>query len=795
MDKNSEKINLLLLKLENLLLRQQGFESEINMLKEDVNSLRSSGSATIIYPEQISPEIIPQSNSKLIFPPKSSPPASVNKVEQPFIPINTKSNFKQNFNQSSFIKSDLEKFIGENLISKIGILILIIGVAIGAKYAIDKDILSPLTRIILGYLVGIGLMGFALKLKAKYENFSAVLLSGSIAIMYFLTYAAYDFYSLIPQELTFALMVIFTSFTVFAAVKYNQQVIAHIGLVGAYGVPFLLSDGSGNVAVLFTYITIINIGILILSFKKYWKPLFYLSFALAWLIFASWLFIDFKNDIHFKLALTFSIVFFLIFYSTNLAYKLHKNEVFGMTDVIILLLNSFIYYGIGFYILRGNKIGIEYLGLYTLINAIIHFLVSLIIFKRKLANKNLFYFILAMVITFITMAIPVQLSGNWVTIFWVIEATVLYYLGISKNINIYLKLSFPLIFLAVISLLQDWTVNNSEFNYFGDYTIITPFFNIVFLTGLIFIICFVFMLYMSRKNKNEINIDVFTTSLVRILKYAIPSILLAVTYYSFRLEIANIFRNLFETTKINSSGNLKSNYFEYNWDYKNLKIVTVLIYSLFFAALLTIINLNKIKSKELSISNALINTFAIVIFLLQGLFILSELRVLYITQNNPYFTSGNINVLIRYVAILFYGLLILTSYHLVKADFFKPKIKKAFYYLLFTSMLWILSSELLHWLQLKELSDGYKLGLSILWGSYSLFLIIIGLWKNKKYIRISAIVLFGITLIKLFLYDISSLDTISKTIVFVSLGLLLLIISFLYNKYKHLIIDEVKIEN
>ncbi|WP_205944086.1 DUF2339 domain-containing protein [Pedobacter sp. HDW13] len=67
--------------------------------------------------------------------------------------------------------------------------------------------------------------------------------------------------------------------------------------------------------------------------------------------------------------------------------------------------------------------------------------------------------------------------------------------------------------------------------------------------------------------------------------------------------------------------------------------------------------------------------------------------------------------------------------------------------------------------------------------------------KNKKHLRIGAMVLFGITLIKLFVYDIAYLSTISKTIVFVSLGILLLIISFLYNKYKHLIIDDVETKN
>ena len=67
---------------------------------------------------------------------------------------------------------------------------------------------------------------------------------------------------------------------------------------------------------------------------------------------------------------------------------------------------------------------------------------------------------------------------------------------------------------------------------------------------------------------------------------------------------------------------------------------------------------------------------------------------------------------------------------------------------------------------------------------YALILIGLGIWKGKKHLRIGAIALFTITLVKLFFYDISLLGTIAKTIVFVVLGILLLIISFLYNKYK-----------
>ena len=108
---------------------------------------------------------------------------------------------------------------------------------------------------------------------------------------------------------------------------------------------------------------------------------------------------------------------------------------------------------------------------------------------------------------------------------------------------------------------------------------------------------------------------------------------------------------------------------------------------------------------------------------------------------------------------------------------------------LYTALICVASSELINWMDLAGSAESYKLGLSILWGVYSLFLISLGIWKKKKYLRVGAITLFAVTLVKLFFYDLSDLDTISKTIVFLSLGTLLLIISFIYNKFKDIITD------
>jgi uncharacterized membrane protein len=85
-------------------------------------------------------------------------------------------------------------------------------------------------------------------------------------------------------------------------------------------------------------------------------------------------------------------------------------------------------------------------------------------------------------------------------------------------------------------------------------------------------------------------------------------------------------------------------------------------------------------------------------------------------------------------------------------------------------------------------SDSYSL--SILWGLYATFLIVIGIWKKRKHWRYSAIFLFGITLIKVFLYDLKTETEGARILVFISLGILLLAIAFLYQKFKHIIISD-----
>ena len=215
-DKNEQQE--LLEKLNLLLEKQSQFQQEIKNLERQITNLR------VTEPKKAFPyvEEQPEITTETIDAPKER---QVHKL------------LKESDNQTGKVKekkksafsNELEKFIGENLINKIGIAVLIIGVGIGVKYVIDNDLISPLVRIILGYVVGIGLAVFAVRTKAKYLNFSAVLFSGSMAIHYFITYAAYSYYQLFPETVAIILMVIITVLTVALALYYNQQVRLRFG--------------------------------------------------------------------------------------------------------------------------------------------------------------------------------------------------------------------------------------------------------------------------------------------------------------------------------------------------------------------------------------------------------------------------------------------------------------------------------------------------------------------------------------------------------------------------------------
>ena len=107
---------------------------------------------------------------------------------------------------------------------------------------------------------------------------------------------------------------------------------------------------------------------------------------------------------------------------------------------------------------------------------------------------------------------------------------------------------------------------------------------------------------------------------------------------------------------------------------------------------------------------------------------------------------------------------------------------------MYQMMYWITINNPENWAWWQNLY--YKAGLSILWGLCSFILMWIGMQGRDRTYRIMSLTLFTITLVKLFFYDIRKIPPGGKIAAFILLGVLLLTVSFMYQRLKKMIIDN-----
>lgn len=660
-------------------------------------------------------------------------------------------------NNASQVKSNYqslnwERLLGQNISTKIGIVIILIALALGFRYCIEHGLIGTQMRVLLAYLFSAGLLAVSLWFKKKYRGFSAILISGALAISYFATYVAYSYYHFFAVDIGFVLLLSISVIAVFFALNYNLQLIAHFGLVGAYVLPFLTNNGFDDVLSLFIYICIVNMAVVILALKKYWKALYYLSFFSSWILFSLWSFETLATTETINIALIFGSVFFVTFYAVSVAYKLLKNQTYNLTDVVILMTNAFIYYGLVFRLLVASPTHEAYIGLFALGNALIHAVVSISIYKLRLADRNLFYFIAGLALIFVTMAIALQFDGSIVTILWACEALLLFWIGRTRQTRFYERVSYPVMLLAFMSVMQDWyALTTTEALAFE------PFTNSSFFSSLFLIVVFIAINFFSYRNKMaEPPFKVLWVD--RVVSVFAPLFLILILYFTFRVEISTYYQHLYALSELKLPV-LDVNVFEQylNFNLIRFKRIWLLNYSLLFMILLSVLNMLSSKNQIHSKIILFVNSLLILNFLTVGLAQLTALRVQYLSHTIVFPVDSSF-IYIRYVCLfLLLSLLILSKRMSVllrgRADIWH--IKAVFELFFYAVLLWLSSSELIAWLELTAYSNNMNLAISILWGLYASILTVIGIWHRKKHLQWAAISLLVITVVKLFVYDLS----------------------------------------
>ncbi len=681
-----------------------------------------------------------------------------------------------------------EVFVGQKVFSYIGIGILVIGLALGAKVAIERDWFGELFQVVGGYSAAAILIILGLWLKKKYEGFSVVLVGGGLATAYFMTYASHSYFQYFGQLESFIIMVILTAVTVFTALKYNQELIAILGMVGAYGIPFLLDDGSGRVHIMFTYMAIINLGILAIAFVKYWRGLYYSAFGLTWLIFGSWFLVRYNADAHFHIAVVFMSIYYVTFYSAFLSHKLIQKEEFNAGDITLVLVNSILFFFIGYYILDSTAQGQEYLGLFALGNAVFHFIITLVFYMKKLADKGLFYIEAGMALLFVTIAIPIQFDGKWIPIFFTLEAVILFFIGRIQGIKVYEILSYPMTFIAFFSVCTSLIVDYRPYltktggeaidlNFLG---------NEIFLGAALACLGFALLSFLNRiKSKRPESPNGWQVT----MDYFLPIMAFALVYFTFFAEIAGYWTQQYNASIISTIstddwlGWMQETEVIGNKDLLRFRTISIMDYTLVFLGLLAGLNWAIWKNKNFGVILTSVSMFGIFLYAIIGTYAFTDLSESILGENawSQHFPleKGKL-YLYKYASLAVFVVFTIVQFTTSRALRLGETFSQWNAGLIHLCALIIISHEFLFVADLNGFSNSTKTALSVMWAAYAVVLMAIGITKQRGYLRISAFVIWGIVLTKLLLYDLTHLSLEVKTVVFIAIGVLLLIVSFLY---------------
>lgn len=176
---------------------------------------------------------------------------------------------------------------GQTWLNRLGIVLLLLGVALLFRYSIDMGWLTPGVRVGFGAAVGAVLTALGLRMDER-RRFGSVLLGGGIATFYITGWAAFNLYGLIGYPLAFAGMVAITAGAFGLALWRSQPPLAIVGAFGGLGTPLILGISLATPRGLALYTSAVLAWTVVPYLRRGWRSVLWTSMAFGWILLASY---------------------------------------------------------------------------------------------------------------------------------------------------------------------------------------------------------------------------------------------------------------------------------------------------------------------------------------------------------------------------------------------------------------------------------------------------------------------------------------------------------------------------
>jgi len=322
--------------------------------------------------------------------------------------------------------------LGGNTVVRVGILVLLIGVALLAKWAVDRELFPIEARLATAAAIGLALTGVGYRLRDARPGFATTLQGGGIAALYLVVFFAYRSYALVPAPLAFGLFVAIAIACGVLALVQDSQPLIFIGSVGGFLAPILASTGQDRHVVLFSYYLLLDLGVAAVAWSKAWRALNLLAFFSSYAVATAWGVLSYRPE-HFATTEPFLLAFLVLFTGValvnawrqppRLAGIVDGTLVFG-TPLVSLLAQG--------RLVEGKQLG---MALSTAGFGLYYALLATWVWSRAPGPlRRVGEAFVALAVVFGTIAIPLAVDDAFTTtLVWALEGAGIYWVGTRQR--------------------------------------------------------------------------------------------------------------------------------------------------------------------------------------------------------------------------------------------------------------------------------------------------------------------------------------------------------------------------
>ena len=676
-------------------------------------------------------------------------------------------------------RKGVEEFLGENLLNKVGIFMLVLGVIMLINFGIDVGFIGKIGQLFIGFTIGGVLVGLSHYQRNSSKTLSATYLVGGMIILYYSANLLFEYYSVGSQIWAYAINLLITLVAVALAIAHDRKTLALVSIVGGYITAFIVVGfETTNYFALFTYLLLLNIIALGIAYRKEWGNINVFTFIASLILFDLWVFLaDFGVSNNATTALIFSTLYYVTFFLMNVVYSMGTRQRLKGFNYTMLLANVISYIVIICYVLYQID-SLAHLGTFIFGLAVFNSIYSYLLYKSDSADVKLFYTVVGYTIAFFTIAIPLLVDKEYINVCYVFEGVILIWVGVRSQMSVFKTASMFLIGASIFVWFLDlyWSYENDLTRRF--------LLNGAVLSSLLTMVGLAFSIYLLKDEDEEEDIGFITVGMytnflggfMLLILFLIGNLELIIHKSNnfgssdFRLILIGLFNIIYAVGVWQFAKTVKWN--------GVMQIMGGMVFLMTFVYLGLVqpqamdLLLEHIRTKSAE-SHWLTNSNALSQYLGHYLNLFITLFGLVLLTRDVYYNDGEKSVV--YATTIYILCFAVVAYSSLE---------------LRNTVVWLFY-DMSDGIEAKEsiLETNNQFGYPILWALLSIAAISLGLRYKIKEVRLFALILFVVLLLKFFLWDFWHMGRVEGIITFVIIGAILLRIGWQYNRIRKLVME------